>query len=325
LEFYTGVLFLTTNRVGTLDEAIKSRITWISYYPPLNWAQTREIWKTNIKRVEKGNKNLDVDRKGIMKYAKQHFKNSVEENAVWNGRRIQNAFKVAIALAHWEAYSKEEQGQTEQLGPADDDHHPRSMLSASHLKIYATGTQAFDAYVEEATGFNDADRAFHAMERADDYVPEDGTPLGSPGGDGNQFPSFLPPHDELRRPSSTSLVPPPTHGRASSPSLRPQLGPRLSSSQLPQYQRSPPFSRQSTNGTPSQMPQPRRRSSQLTALSPLSPPVIKSRPGNERKSSVNHESARQSYAKHDDTGFETEETDYLVEHEAVDDYSSSDA
>lgn len=233
--------------------------------------------------------------------------------------------KLAIALAHWEGYSKEGQGQTEQLGPAGGDHHPRSTLSATHLKIYATGTQAFDDYFQEATGVNDTDRAFHAMERADDYVPEGGTPLGTPGGDGNQFPSFLPPHDELRRASSMSLVPPPTHGRASSPSLRPQLAPRLSSSQLPQHQRSPPFSRPSTNGTPSQTPQPRRRSSQLTALAPLSPPVIKMRQSNELRSSINHDFARQNYVEHDDNGFETEEADYLVEHGAVDDYSSSEA
>ena len=107
------------------------------------------------------------------------------ENAVWNGRRIQNAFKVATALAHWEAFSKEERGQTEQLARADNDDHRRSTLSATHFKIYATGTRAFDAYFQEATGFNDADRAFHAMERDDNFALEDGIPVISPEYDGN--------------------------------------------------------------------------------------------------------------------------------------------
>lgn len=273
--------------------------------------------------MEKANKNLDVDKNGIMKYAKQHFKTSIAENAVWNGRRIQNAFKVATALAHWEAYSKEERGQTEQLAPADDDDRRRSTLSASHFNIYATGTRAFDNYFQEATGFNDADRAFHAMERADDYAPGHGIPLVSPEYDGNQFPSFLPPHDELKRTSSMSLVSPPAYGRASSPNLRPQLAPRLSSSQLLQHQRSPTFSRQSAIGTPSQPPQSQRRSSQLNTLAPLSSPVIRRRPSNEHRGSVDHDFARQSHAEHDDTGVETEDTDYLDENEPVDEYSSS--
>jgi len=325
LEFYTGVLFLTTNRVGALDEAIKSRITWISYYPPLNWAQTREIWKTNIKRVEKGNRNLDVDKNGIMKYAKQHFKRCMTENAAWNGRRIQNAFKVALALANWEAYSKEEQLQTDQLAPVDDDHHPRSTLSARHLRLYETGTRAFDSYVQSATGFTDADRAFHAMERADDYEPEENTPLISPG-DGNLFPTFLAsPHEELRRAASMSLVPPPTvgHARAPSPNVRPPLPGRLSSGQLVQHQRSSTFSRQNSNGTPNPAPLPRRRSSQLNNPGSMSSPVLL-RPPNEHRGSMGYEFNRPHYADPEDIGTHTDETDSHDDGDALDDSYSSD-
>lgn len=35
LEYYNGVLFLTTNRVGTLDDAFKSHIHMSLYYPVL--------------------------------------------------------------------------------------------------------------------------------------------------------------------------------------------------------------------------------------------------------------------------------------------------
>lgn len=304
-----------------MDEAIKSRITWISYYPPLNWTQTREIWKTSIKRVEKGNRNLEVDKNGIMKYAKQHFKLSAAENAVWNGRRIQNAFKVATALAHWEAYSKEERGQTEQLTPANDDDHRRSSLTSAHFKTYASGTLAFDTYFQEATGFTDADRAYHSMDRADDYELEEGFSLASPGYDGSQLATFLPHQDGLRRASSTSLVPPVTHGRASSPNHRPQLGPRLSTSQLLQQTRTSALSRQSTTGTPAQAHQLRRRSSQLTTLSS---PVMRRRPSNERRVTVDYDLGRQSQAEYDDTGVETEETDYPVGHEPADESSDSD-
>ncbi|KAI1616221.1 hypothetical protein EDD36DRAFT_461111 [Exophiala viscosa] len=324
LEFYTGVLFLTTNRVGALDEAIKSRITWISYYPPLNWDQTKEIWKTNIKRVEKSNTNLDVDKNGIMKYARQHFKTCLAENAVWNGRRIQNAFKVAIALAHWEAYSREGHIQTEYLAAADDDDRRRSNLSATHFKSYAAGTRAFDAYFQETTGVNDAERAFDAMERADDYAPEVDTPIVSPRYEGNQFPPFSPPHDDLRRTSSASLAPPSAQGRGSSPNLRPQLPPRLSTSQLPQHQRSPALSRQSAAVAPAQTPKHRRRSSQLNTLTPVSSPVMRRRPSNEPRGALDHDFARQAQVEHDDSETESEEMDYLNGNESVDENSSSD-
>lgn len=329
LEFYTGVLFLTTNRVGALDEAIKSRITWILYYPPLNWTQTREIWKTSIKRVESGNKNLDVDKNGIIRYAKHHFKASTLENTVWNGRRIQNAFKVATALACWEAYSTEERGEAEQLGPMGDNHRQRSTLSAIHFETYATGTRAFDTYFQEATGFNDADRAFHAMERADDHVPDEDAALispVSPAYGGIQLPSFRAPYDDLRRTSSVSLVPPSAHGRAASPTLRPQLTSRLSSSQLMQYQHSPPkFPRQNAPMAAGPPLQYRRRSSQMTSLGPPNGPVTRIRPSNEPRGSIDHDFTKQMHDEHDDTGIETEDTDCFDEHEPAEGYLSSDS
>jgi len=48
LEYYSGILFLTTNRVGTLDEAFKSRIHLSLYYPSLNRDQTLQIFEMNI-------------------------------------------------------------------------------------------------------------------------------------------------------------------------------------------------------------------------------------------------------------------------------------
>ena len=329
LEFYTGVLFLTTNRVGALDEAINSRITWILYYPPLNWAQTREIWKTSIKRVESGNQNLDVDKSGILRYAKHHFKTSMRESAVWNGRRIQNAFKVATALACWEAYSTEERGEAEQLGPMDDEHRPRSTLSATHFRTYATGTRAFDSYFQEATGFTDADRAFHAMERADDHVPEEDAALmspTSPGYGGNQLPSFRAPHDDFRRTSSVSLVPPSAHGRNSSPTFRDHLTARLSTGQPLQHQHlSPMFQRPNAPMTAGPQLQQRRRSSQMTSHGPPNGLLTRTRSSDEPRASIDHGLAKQMHDEHDDTGIETDDTDYFNEHDPAEGFLSSDS
>ncbi|KAF6831645.1 hypothetical protein CMUS01_07262 [Colletotrichum musicola] len=69
LEYYEGILFLTTNRVGTFDEAFKSRIHMSLYYPPLNHIQTSKIWKTNIKKVQEN--GIEIDSKAILQYAKR--------------------------------------------------------------------------------------------------------------------------------------------------------------------------------------------------------------------------------------------------------------
>lgn len=52
LDYYDGVLFLTTNRVGTVDEAFRSRIHLSLYYPALRKKQALEIFKLNIRRIK---------------------------------------------------------------------------------------------------------------------------------------------------------------------------------------------------------------------------------------------------------------------------------
>ncbi len=56
LEYFNGLLFLTTNRVDDIDEAIISRcIALIKYYPPDSVAR-RKIWKVMVEQF-----GLDVD------------------------------------------------------------------------------------------------------------------------------------------------------------------------------------------------------------------------------------------------------------------------
>lgn len=71
LQYYSGILFLTTNRVGTLDSAFRSRIHVTLYYRKLNKTQALMIWKTNLSRLHKlnedrvqnGLKAVEVDEK----------------------------------------------------------------------------------------------------------------------------------------------------------------------------------------------------------------------------------------------------------------------
>lgn len=84
---------MTTNRVGTFDEAFKSRIHISLGYPVLKKDPTLRIWKMNLDRVKEKEKdlNLQVDEESIMRFARRHWKRSEETNSgSWNGRQIRN-------------------------------------------------------------------------------------------------------------------------------------------------------------------------------------------------------------------------------------------
>ncbi|KAI0006576.1 P-loop containing nucleoside triphosphate hydrolase protein [Xylariaceae sp. FL0662B] len=136
LEFYSGILFLTTNRVGTIDEAFKSRIHISLYYPPLDWKTSKLIWQVNMRRSQA---KVEIDKDDIIRFAKKHYIRS-DENSRWNGRQIYNAFKTAIALAEFEKQT------------ADGDKDQKPVLTASHLRQVAQVAKDFDEYLLQTQG-----------------------------------------------------------------------------------------------------------------------------------------------------------------------------
>lgn len=57
LEYFQGVLFLTTNRKTDFDEAFKSRIHVTIYYPALSSKAQSAIWQ----RLIESNKDMKLD------------------------------------------------------------------------------------------------------------------------------------------------------------------------------------------------------------------------------------------------------------------------
>jgi hypothetical protein len=53
LAYYTDILFLSTNRVGTIEETFRSRIHLSLYYPELTKKQNRKIWQLILDRLGK--------------------------------------------------------------------------------------------------------------------------------------------------------------------------------------------------------------------------------------------------------------------------------
>ncbi|PNP60836.1 hypothetical protein FNYG_14456 [Fusarium nygamai] len=62
LEYYEGILILTSNRVGTFDEAFKSRIQLSLHYESLTKNQRRTIWENFLNRLNNlEQENLKVE------------------------------------------------------------------------------------------------------------------------------------------------------------------------------------------------------------------------------------------------------------------------
>ncbi|KAL1872404.1 hypothetical protein Daus18300_004374 [Diaporthe australafricana] len=95
LEYYEGILVLTSNRVGTFDEAFKSRIQLALHYPALGPYQRLRIWENFFDRLDKMEGEL-IDLADL----RDHLSDLKEEEM--NGRQIRNAITTARQYAKWQ-------------------------------------------------------------------------------------------------------------------------------------------------------------------------------------------------------------------------------
>ena len=95
LEYYEGILVLTSNRVGTFDEAFKSRIQLALHYPQLGPYRRLRIWENLVNRLESfGDDKVDIAD------LRDHLEDLKEEKM--NGRQIRNAITTARQYAEWQ-------------------------------------------------------------------------------------------------------------------------------------------------------------------------------------------------------------------------------
>jgi len=95
LEYYDGILILTSNRVGTFDQAFKSRIQLALHYENLTKPQRRKIWRNFFNRLKDlGETEVDYDDLG------DHIGELAEHDM--NGRQIRNAITTARQLAQFD-------------------------------------------------------------------------------------------------------------------------------------------------------------------------------------------------------------------------------
>lgn len=87
LDYFQGILFLTTNRVGQFDEAFMSRIHLSLGYEKLDDNTRKMIWDILFRKIGEDHKrgapkiNYDYD-------AKNYVKTKEVQSLKWNGREI---------------------------------------------------------------------------------------------------------------------------------------------------------------------------------------------------------------------------------------------
>ncbi|KAJ5672667.1 ATPase AAA-type core [Penicillium longicatenatum] len=93
IEYYEGILVLTSNRIGTFDEAFKSRVHLTVHYPILKQDGRRRIWSNFISGME----NTKV------KARFSQLQESIDELSQYelNGREIRNTIQTATLLAQF--------------------------------------------------------------------------------------------------------------------------------------------------------------------------------------------------------------------------------
>ncbi|KAK4169797.1 P-loop containing nucleoside triphosphate hydrolase protein [Cladorrhinum sp. PSN259] len=90
LEYYEGIIFLTINRLLTMDPAFESRIQLAIRLPGLSVSSRRQIWKNLINRLNPEEA-----------FGKQELMDHLDELEKWelNGRQIRNVLSTTETFA----------------------------------------------------------------------------------------------------------------------------------------------------------------------------------------------------------------------------------
>ncbi|KAM0544546.1 hypothetical protein ACHAPJ_011763 [Fusarium lateritium] len=157
LEYYAGILFLTTNRIGDFDEAFASRIHMSLHYPPLDWVSTHKILELNLRmiaeRYKEAGRKIEIEELEILRVLGEYWQDN--EKARWNGRQIRNACQTALALAEFDAQ------------PENSKYDLRARSDAKvHLKVenIRIVSQAYLEFMEYLKAVHGTDAETHANE-----------------------------------------------------------------------------------------------------------------------------------------------------------------
>ncbi|KAJ3957158.1 hypothetical protein N0V92_006278 [Colletotrichum tropicale] len=126
LEYYEGILILTSNRVGHFDEAFKSRIQVAIHYDNLSKKSRKAIWQNFLDMIQESE-----DEDANIAELEEHLDQLASEEM--NGRQIRNALLTARQLAK----------------------HRKERLEWEHLDQVMKTSAAFNKYLKTVRGQSD--------------------------------------------------------------------------------------------------------------------------------------------------------------------------
>lgn len=153
LEYYRGVLFLTTNRVQSFDPAFTSRIHVALRYERLSDADRARIWANNFDRLERDSAGKVYVTPSARELVLDRRNDSEVKVLRWNGREIRNALQTAVALAETEAL---------------DDGLEKVSIAARHIRQVVKMSRGFKEYLIKSRGYDSDDEEEREEEEEND-------------------------------------------------------------------------------------------------------------------------------------------------------------
>ncbi|GAM34113.1 hypothetical protein TCE0_015r01483 [Talaromyces pinophilus] len=140
MEYFKGLLFLTTNRVGQIDDAFISRVHVAIGYDKINADTRKKIWNgffQKLARERAGKIQIAPDAK------KWVLATTGESQAQLNGRDIRNALQTAITLAEFES-EEDPDFSSEMVIVVTKDHFQRVLEMSNKFHDYVTSIRRED-------------------------------------------------------------------------------------------------------------------------------------------------------------------------------------
>jgi AAA+ superfamily predicted ATPase len=159
MEYFRGLLFLTTNRVGQIDDAFISRVHVAIGYKALSGEDRQKIWNGFFRKLAKERAGKIQVAPGAKKWV---LEMAVKGTAQLNGRDIRNALQTAITLAETECEE-------------DPDFDPSTMIvvvDQSHFQRVLDISNKFHEYVRSIRREDEKKRAAGRFDRNDYWEGE---------------------------------------------------------------------------------------------------------------------------------------------------------
>ena len=158
MEYFKGLLFLTTNRVGQIDDAFISRVHLAIGYNTLSPQDRSSIWGGFFRKLAKEQAGKIQISAAARKWVLEKAKSG---QAQLNGRDIRNALQTAITLAEAEA----------EEDPDFDPDRMTIVVDQSHFERVLEISNKFHNYVQSIRREDERKRAAARNDRNDYWGP----------------------------------------------------------------------------------------------------------------------------------------------------------